>query len=74
MLWWVDIFYLFGQAFTIIANPLSQVRNSSTSMEIPKEHKFKVSGIAAQTLGVFSHTAVDPVKCQKYSICYIQQL
>merc|ERR1711936_983643 len=23
-------------------------------------HKFKVSGIAAQTLGVFSHTAVDP--------------
>merc|ERR1712013_971995 len=36
------------------------VRNSSTSMQIPKEHKFKVSGIAAQTLGVFSHAAVDP--------------
>jgi len=35
------------------------VRNSSTSMQIPKEHKFKVSGIAAQTLGVFSHTSVD---------------
>ena len=30
-------------------------------MQIPKEHKFKVSGIAAQTLGVFSHTSVDQV-------------
>ena len=36
-------------------------------MQIPKEHKFKVSGIAAQTLGVFSHTAVDPVSKIQYS-------
>jgi len=35
------------------------VRNSSTSMQIPKEHKFKVSSIASQTLGVFSHTSID---------------
>lgn len=32
---------------------LNLVRNSSTSQEIPKEHKFKISGVAAQTLGVF---------------------
>lgn len=32
------------------------IRKSSTSQQIPKEHKFKVSSIAAQTLGVFSHT------------------
>jgi len=33
---------------------LNMVRNSSTSQEIPKEHRFKISGISAQTLGVFS--------------------
>jgi len=33
---------------------LELIRNSSTAKEIPKEHKFKVSTIAAQTLGVFS--------------------
>ena len=33
---------------------LDLIRNSSTAKEIPKEHKFKVSSIAAQTLGVFS--------------------
>lgn len=36
------------------------VRESATGKEIPKEHKFKVSSIAAQTLGVFSHLAGDP--------------
>ena len=35
------------------------VRNSSTYQQIPKEHKFRVSSIAAQTLGVFSHTSGD---------------
>ena len=30
-------------------------------MQIPKEHKFKVSSIANQTLGVFSHTAMEEV-------------
>jgi len=38
---------------------LNLVRSSSTSKAIPKEHKFKISSIAAQTLGVFSHTAAD---------------
>eukprot|EP00088_Acartia_fossae_P071011 TRINITY_DN9653_c0_g1_i11.p1 TRINITY_DN9653_c0_g1~~TRINITY_DN9653_c0_g1_i11.p1 ORF type:complete len:288 (-),score=63.36 TRINITY_DN9653_c0_g1_i11:300-1163(-) len=38
---------------------LDLVRNSSTSKEIPKEHKFRISGIAAQTLGVFSLTPGD---------------
>jgi len=33
------------------------IRGSATHQQIPKEHKFKVSSIAAQTLGVFSHTA-----------------
>jgi len=36
------------------------VRNSSTYQQIPKEHKFRVSSIAAQTLGVFSHSMADP--------------
>jgi len=36
------------------------VRNSSTHQQIPKEHKFRVSSIAAQTLGVFSHSTRDP--------------
>jgi len=36
------------------------IRNSSTHQQIPKEHKFRVSSIAAQTLGVFSHTMGDP--------------
>jgi len=48
------------------------VRNSSTAMQIPKEHKFKVSSIAAQTLGVFSHTSVNqeanPNSADKLSI------
>ena len=39
---------------------LDLVRNSSTYQQIPKEHKFRVSSIAAQTLGVFSHAMVDP--------------
>eukprot|EP00092_Neocalanus_flemingeri_P055593 GFUD01065756.1.p1 GENE.GFUD01065756.1~~GFUD01065756.1.p1 ORF type:complete len:288 (+),score=112.53 GFUD01065756.1:128-991(+) len=39
---------------------LDLVRNSSTYQQIPKEHKFKVSSIAAQTLGVFSHNIGDP--------------
>jgi len=38
---------------------LNLVRNSSTSQEIPKEHKFKISGVASQTLGVFSVTPGD---------------
>jgi len=38
---------------------LNLVRNSSTSQAIPKEHKFKISSIANQTLGVFSHVAGD---------------
>lgn len=33
---------------------LELIRQSSTAKEIPKEHKFKVSSIAAQTLGVFA--------------------
>ena len=33
---------------------LELIRNSSTAKEIPKQHKFKISSIAAQTLGVFS--------------------
>ena len=33
---------------------LELIRQSSTAKEIPKEHKFKISSIAAQTLGVFS--------------------
>jgi len=39
---------------------MEMIRNSSTYQQIPKEHKFKVSSIAAQTLGVFSHTMGDP--------------
>ena len=39
---------------------LDLIRNSSTHQQIPKEHKFRVSSIAAQTLGVFSHTMGDP--------------
>jgi len=35
------------------------VRESATSKQIPKEHKFKVSSIASQTLGVFSHVTGD---------------
>jgi len=38
---------------------LNLVRNSSTSQAIPKEHKFKISSIATQTLGVFSHIPGD---------------
>jgi transcription initiation factor TFIIF subunit beta len=38
---------------------LNLVRASSTSQEIPKEHKFKISSIAQQTLGVFSLTPGD---------------
>jgi len=41
------------------AESLNLVRNSSTSQSIPKEHKFKISNIAAQTLGVFSLTPGD---------------
>jgi len=43
-------------------NKMELVRNSSTYQEIPKEHKFRVSSIAAQTLGVFSHTLGDSEK------------
>jgi len=39
---------------------LKLVRNSATSQTIPKEHKFTVSNIALQTLGVFSHTPGNP--------------
>jgi len=42
------------------ADKLDLVRNSSTYQQIPKEHKFRVSSIAAQTLGVFSHALTDP--------------
>jgi len=38
---------------------LNLVRNSATSKTIPKEHKFTVSNIALQTLGVFSQTSGD---------------
>lgn len=38
---------------------LNLVRNSSTSQAIPKEHKFKISSIASQTLGAFSVTPGD---------------
>jgi len=38
---------------------LNLVRNSSTSQVLPKEHKFKISSIANQTLGVFSHIPGD---------------
>lgn len=44
---------------------LNLIRNSSTSLAIPKEHKFKISSIASQTLGVFSQTPVpstDPLQ------------
>jgi len=40
---------------------LNMVRLSATSQVIPKEHKFTVSNIARQTLGVFSHTPGDQV-------------
>ena len=32
-----------------------------TKQQIPKEHKFVVSGVAAQSLAVLSHTAGDKV-------------
>jgi len=38
---------------------LNLVRNSSTSQAIPKDHKFKISSIASQTLGAFSFTPGD---------------
>ncbi len=44
---------------------LNLIRKSSTSLAIPKEHKFKISSIASQTLGVFSQTPVpsaDPTQ------------
>ena len=37
---------------------VEMIRQSSTAKEIPKEHKFKISSIAAQTLGVFSCTTL----------------
>ena len=33
--------------------------NSVTKQQIPKEHKFVVSGVAMQSLAVLSHTAGD---------------
>lgn len=39
---------------------LNLVRNSATSQSIPKEHKFSVSNIAMQTLGVISQTPGNP--------------
>ncbi|XP_023329424.1 general transcription factor IIF subunit 2 [Eurytemora carolleeae] len=38
---------------------LDLVRNSCTSQAVPKEHKFKISSIANQTMGVFSHIPGD---------------
>jgi len=37
----------------------AMVRNSSTAQEVPRDVKFKVSSVNAQTLGVFSHTTMD---------------
>jgi len=36
------------------SDKLEMIRNSSTAKQIPKEHKFKVSNIERQKLGVFS--------------------
>ena len=37
---------------------------SATKQQIPKEHKFVVSGVAMQSLAVLSHTAGDKAsKC-----------